>query len=113
MRDYNRSDLLDHYDHNGETNDGRSDSPRRQQHRTHSRQGKPEGVWIPKTQEEVKMMRKMGDVVSARKQALLKRLSRYDASNSGNVSVNQFTNALSNECSHMFRTQELNWVVKS
>ena len=44
------------------------------------------------------MMRKMGDVVSARKQALLKRLSRYDASNSGNVSVNQFTNALSNEC---------------
>ena len=37
------------------------------------------------------MMRKMGDVVSARKQALLKRLSRYDASNSGNVSVNQFT----------------------
>ena len=34
MRDYNRSDLLDHYDHNGETNDGRSDSPGRQQHRT-------------------------------------------------------------------------------
>ena len=39
MRDYNRSDLLDHYDHNGETNDGRGGSSGRQQHPTHSRQG--------------------------------------------------------------------------
>ena len=46
MRDYNRSDLLDHYDHNGETNDDAA-ILRRQQHRTHSRRGKPEGVWIP------------------------------------------------------------------
>ena len=49
------------------------------------------------------MMRKM-DVVSARKQAL-KRLSRYDASNSGNVSANQFTMHYPTNARHVSHTR--------
>jgi len=110
MKQYNRSDLLDHYDHQGKTNDGRINSPTRQGYDSGANGKLSE--WIPKTQEEVKLMRKMGDVVSARKAALQRRLASYDNINSGKVSVNQFTNALANECSHLFRSQELNWVVK-
>eukprot|EP00943_MAST-04B_sp_MAST-4B-sp1_P002348 g2348.t1 len=111
MKEYSRSDLLDHYDHKGQTNDGRIASPTKAGRDREINSDKL-SEWVPKTQEEVKMMRKMGDVVSARKNALQRRLAKYDNINSGKVSINQFTNALSNECSHLFRSQELNWVVK-
>ena len=65
----------------------------------------------PKKQEEVKLMRKWA-MSCCCKAALQRRLASYDNINSGKVSVNQFTNALANECSHLFRSQELNWVVK-
>ena len=72
MKEYSRSDLLDHYDHKGQTNDGRIASPTKAGRDREINSDKL-SEWVPKTQEEVKMMRKMGDVVSARKNALQRR----------------------------------------
>ena len=57
-------------------------------------------------------MRKMGDVISSCRKNLQKRIENFDVDNSGVVSAAQFSNAMENACAHMFRSEEVLWVLK-
>ena len=102
MKDHNRSGMLDHYDHCGRTNDGRSTGIG----------DTLDSSWVPKTQFDVKMMRKMGDVVSSCRGDLQKRMEALDRNQSGTVTVDQFAHAIKHSCAHMFRSVESSWVLR-
>jgi Ca2+-binding EF-hand superfamily protein len=98
MKDCPRSTLLDHYDHQGKTNDGRQYLEEHQ------------STWVPKTHLEVKMLRKMWDVIASHRYALLEALEKCDLDRSGSVTARQFVYSLETVCGHEFRSSEMDWV---
>ena len=67
-------------------------------------------LFCPKTHLEVKMLRKMWDVIASHRYALLEALEKCDLDRSGSVTARQFVYSLETVCGHEFRSSEMDWV---